>query len=170
MSRMATPQELPPLDFPGIPRGLALLVTQMLALEPAGRPTMAQVAGSIARAGASAALGGRLQPMRVAVFAAGSALLLASLAAGGQLLATPATQSQPAAVEWTLTSEPSGAQVLDDSGERLGLTPFTYRPEPDRREPLHLRVALPGQPAREVSFDTTPPKSRRVHLQLDSGH
>jgi serine/threonine protein kinase len=96
MSRMATPQELPPLDFPGIPRGLALLVTQMLALEPAGRPTMAQVAGSIARAGANAALGGRLQPMRVAVFAAGSALPSPAWRRGASCLRLPRLKaSQP---------------------------------------------------------------------------
>lgn len=154
---------VPPLQVAGVPRGLGLLLSQMLGLDPTGRPTMAAVAAAMASYGAG---DGRRRAARLTALALGSTLLLFGLAIGNGLIHPTLAQQRPA-VEWSVTSEPSGAQVFDEGGTRLGLTPFTYHPEASRREPLRLRIEREGQPSREVSFDAPPSQSQRYHVQLE---
>lgn len=68
--------------------------------------------------------------------------------------------------QWTLTSEPSGANVLGPSGQTLGKTPWKLQPDPLHDQDFQVTVSLPGQTPRNLTFKPRLGANQHYHVQL----
>jgi serine/threonine protein kinase len=168
------PPEPPRKHRPQITPDLDDLVLRMLGKSPDRRPNMREVSLSLSQLDSSSApslpgLSGMSsldESPRASRKRFGLYLLLGALSLVASGFLVQQYVGTPSRVTWKISSQPSGAALIDPDGKQLGITPWEETKARDLGK-LTVEVRLPGYQAQRIVLDRAEDYDRTLVLSQD---